>query len=101
MTLEDRIRDYITSSIATDVHVNELPSDYDLTETGILDSLAIVRMIAWLGETFEIPVDDLDLAPDDFRTVGHIRDFVEKHTAGRSVVDQRSVPFRPGQRNGE
>lgn len=84
MTVDTRIRVFIGEQIVQDVAPDEIPHDYDLVENGILDSLALVRLIAWIGETFGIPVDDLDLAPDDFRTMAAIRDFVERHEAGEA-----------------
>jgi acyl carrier protein len=79
MSIDTAIRGFIGDQLVQDVAPDEIPQDYDLVENGILDSLALVRLIAWIGETYGIPVDDLDLAPDDFRTVAAIRDFVTRH----------------------
>lgn len=79
MTHHDAIREHIAAEIATDVRPDEIPFNEDLLEVGLLDSLSMVRLIAWLGERFAIPINDLDLAPDDFRTVEKIDAFIEAH----------------------
>lgn len=48
----------------------------DLIESGLLDSLAVVTLIAALEEEFacEFPLDDFDI--ESFRTVDRIVDFL-------------------------
>lgn len=51
-------------------------TDTDLIESGLLDSLALVTLIAALEESFacELPLDDFDL--DNFRSVDRITEFL-------------------------
>lgn len=55
----------------------EVPSpDTDLFETGILDSLRFVELLAVLEETFgvQVAVDELEI--DDFRSLSRIAEFL-------------------------
>lgn len=55
----------------------EVPApDTDLFETGILDSLRFVELLAVLEETFgvRVAVDELEI--DDFRNLSRIADFL-------------------------
>ncbi|MDD7910801.1 MULTISPECIES: acyl carrier protein [Pseudovibrio] len=79
MTYSHEIRSFICSELTTDVSADEIPEDYDLLASGVLDSLALVRLIAWLGETFSLPINEMDLAPEDFLSVKAIDDFILKH----------------------
>jgi acyl carrier protein len=81
MDRREEIRAYISREIAGDVDPDELPDDFDLIENGILQSLAMVRLISWLGETYDLPVNDIEIAPHDFTTVKRICEFVETHRA--------------------
>jgi len=36
----------------------------------------LLRLIAWVGDRYGLPVEDMDLTPDDFRSVNAIRRFV-------------------------
>ena len=51
-------------------------ADTDLIESGLLDSLALVTLIAALEESFacELPLDDFNL--DNFRSVDRISEFL-------------------------
>jgi len=56
----------------------EVPTvDTDLFETGILDSLRFVELLAALEESFGVRVSVEELEIDDFRTLARIGQFVE------------------------
>jgi acyl carrier protein len=68
----DRVR-----LLIEDVLSIEVPDgDIDMIDSGLLDSLALVSLIAGIEEEFEleVPVEDLDL--DQFRSVGSITQLV-------------------------
>jgi len=55
-----------------------LPADGDsLLERGILDSVTLLRLIAFLEEEFAIAVDEEDILPANFVTLDAIAGFVE------------------------
>jgi acyl carrier protein len=59
----------------------EVPSvETDLVGTGLLDSLALVELLAQLEETFgvSISIDDLEL--ENFRSIASIASFVNQRT---------------------
>ncbi|HEX6358868.1 phosphopantetheine-binding protein [Actinophytocola sp.] len=56
----------------------DLPADYDLLATGVVDSLGLLKVIAWLEDRFELAIDDLELEPDSFRSVSAIDAFVTR-----------------------
>lgn len=72
------ITDFVVKEFLPDVAPGELGTDYDLLAGGVVDSLGLLKVIAWLEERFDLAVDDLELAPDSFRTVAAINDFVER-----------------------
>jgi acyl carrier protein len=89
---KEKILTYLTTEIAPDVKPDEIASDYDLFEGGILDSLTMVRMIAWLGETYDIPVNEIDIVPADLHTVAGINSFVTAQTDSKIRPEQRRNP---------
>jgi len=72
------ITEFVVQEFLPDVASNELGADYDLLGGGVIDSLGLLKVIAWLEERFELNVDDVELAPDSFRTVAAMNDFVEQ-----------------------
>ena len=51
-------------------------ADFDLVESGILDSLAFVELLALLEAELEVTIEFENLKIDDFRTIASISDFV-------------------------
>lgn len=70
------IKQYIVGEFLTDASVDQLRDDYDLLANGVIDSLGLLRLIAWLEERFGIAIDDVDIAPEHFQTVNAIRAFI-------------------------
>ncbi|MFV8755928.1 acyl carrier protein [Nannocystaceae bacterium ST9] len=50
----------------------QLGDRLDLLDEGILDSLGILRMMAFLEETFEVAFAREDIVSDNFRDVGRL-----------------------------
>ncbi|OLF19340.1 hypothetical protein BU204_02385 [Actinophytocola xanthii] len=67
---------YLVEEFLPDVDVTELPPDYDLFAGGVVDSLALLKIIDWLGERFHLNLEDIEIAPDNFRTVHAIDSFI-------------------------
>lgn len=58
------------------LHTEVPATDTDLFETGILDSLRFVELLAALEESFGVRVSVEELEIDDFRTLSRIAEFV-------------------------
>jgi acyl carrier protein len=73
----DTIKRFVIDEFLPDVSMEQLSSDDDLLANGIIDSLGLLKVIAWLEHQFELAVDDVDLSPDSFRTIAAISSFIE------------------------
>ena len=85
MSFESDLRIFISKNFAPDVPADEIPTEYDLVGSGILTSLALVRLIAWLGNNYGVPINELDLTPDYFRSVDSICAFVAENSVPARV----------------
>jgi acyl carrier protein len=59
----------------------EVPSvDTDLTQTGILDSLALVELLTYIEKEFgtEISLDNIVI--EDFHSIARIAEYVDAHS---------------------
>ena len=74
--MDMEIRSRITELIRDRLSVDPLAADTDLIESGLLDSLALVMLIAAIEETFacELPLEDFDI--ECFRSVERIFRFL-------------------------
>ncbi|MEV7780734.1 acyl carrier protein [Kitasatospora sp. NPDC088351] len=71
------VKQFIIEEFLPDVGASELDPDYDLVDGGVIDSLGLLKTMAWLEDRFDLCVEDLDLDPDSFRSVGSISRFIE------------------------
>jgi acyl carrier protein len=72
------IKEFVIEEFLPDVSADELETDQDLLADGVIDSLGLLKLIAWIEDRFEIHVDDSALDPDNFRTIAAIDAFVDE-----------------------
>jgi len=62
--------------------------DTDLVETGLLDSLALVELLAQLDETFGVSISTDDLELENFRSIASIAGFVDQRMVAVEAVQK-------------
>jgi acyl carrier protein len=56
----------------------EVPgSETSLLQSGLIDSLGMMELVAFLEQTFEVHIEDEDLVPENFETISAIARLVE------------------------
>ena len=79
--MKEKIRSYLLSHSAT-AGIAELTDDESLLEAGVLDSMSMVDLIAFIEKTYGIAVDEDDMVPENFDTIDAMASYVgEKHNA--------------------
>ena len=63
------IKQFIKDDLASDVDLGDLDENKPLLESGIIDSLGILKLIAFMEKQFGIRVEDEELVPDNFETL--------------------------------
>lgn len=76
-----KIKQFIVDEFMPDVPAEELASDFDLLTGGVVDSLGLLKVVAWLEAEYDIGVDESELGPESFRTVNAIREYIEEQQA--------------------
>ena len=71
----------LTELFATKLNLEVSSVDTDLVGTGLLDSLALVELLAQLEETFGVSISTDDLELENFRSIDSIAGFVSRRTA--------------------
>jgi acyl carrier protein len=79
--MQDRIYAFVMEQLAPRRGVTQLARDESLIDTGIVDSLGIFQLMAFLEEEFAISIADDEVTPDNFRTLAAIEAFVEAKQA--------------------
>lgn len=70
--METIINDYISRELVQDPALLPLANETSLLDSGILDSLSILRLVVFLEKQFQITMGDTDLLPENFTSVNTI-----------------------------
>lgn len=84
MKNNDVIKQFVIEEFLPDVRAQDLDRDHDLLAGGVIDSLGLLKLIAWIESEFDALVDDAALDPDNFRTVAAIDAFIERATVAKA-----------------
>jgi acyl carrier protein len=75
------ILEFLVNDLLYDKDVRNLTPSDPLLESGLLDSLAILRTVAFCEETYGIRIDDADVIPENFENVGALAALIERNLA--------------------
>ena len=81
------LRGRITRLFAERLNLEVPSAGTDLFETGALDSMAFVELLARLEEEFGIEVALADVSMDNFRSIDRIASFVEERLRAKDAVE--------------
>jgi acyl carrier protein len=70
------IREFVLERLAPAAGRTELAGDEDLIESGVLDSLGIFQLVAFLEERFGVAIADSEITPENFGTLERIERLV-------------------------
>jgi acyl carrier protein len=83
----DRLEAFVRSHFAVAVTDHRFTRSVPLFDTGYVDSIGAVELLAFLEETFGVQVPDDELLSDDFSTIDGIAAIVHRRleSGGRSA----------------
>ena len=82
----DRIREYIVENYLYMRQDVQLLEDDPLLARGIIDSMGVMELIAFLEEEFGVTVADTDITEENLGSLGAIARYVTaKQSAGRAL----------------
>ena len=75
---ETRIRDFLIQDVLYDKELRDLGVEENLLEKGLLDSLAILKVVTFCEEEFGVTIPDQDVLPDHMESIRAIAALVER-----------------------
>jgi acyl carrier protein len=75
LDVASRIREFIKAEILFEDSEAALTDDTPLLN-GVVDSLGLMQLVAFLEEEFDVEIDDSEMTADHFRTVADIEELV-------------------------
>lgn len=76
MTTQEKVRSFIVSELNYAGQPEELGEDFPLLEKEVVDSLGLLKLVAFLEASMDIEIEDEDIVPDNFATIADIATFV-------------------------
>jgi len=80
MDVKNVIRQFIHTELLYEKENIRLDDTTQLLDTGILDSLGIMKLLPFLEETFSIRVNEEELIPENFECIDTISHLIVKKT---------------------
>ena len=77
-TIEQEIRSYIAKNLLFSNNGYPYADDVSFLEEGIVDSMGIMELVMFVGETFGITVEDEELVPDNFDSVSKVAAYIRR-----------------------
>jgi acyl carrier protein len=68
----ERIRDFLIDEAHWDGTRSELTDDLPLIEAHVIDSMMLLRLVAWIESEYGIAIDDAEIVPSNFGSVERI-----------------------------
>lgn len=78
MTVLEALEKFLLAEVAVDLGRESLDPDEDLLEQRIIDSMAILKLVLFMEQTFGIEVKDEDIVPENFQSLNSTVKFVEQ-----------------------
>jgi len=82
--LTEKLTSYILSDVLLDSSQTELEPDDDLLEDGLVDSLGVMRLIAFIETSFGYTVPPEDVTVDSFMSVSAIVAYLQENLPAES-----------------
>jgi acyl carrier protein len=74
-TVRDQVREFV-QNLANAKGISSFTDQEALLESGILDSLSIFRLVAFLEDTFRVKIGDQEITNDNLKNVEMIEQLV-------------------------
>ncbi len=81
MSATERLTQFITVELLSDRGLLTLNGDDNLLTSGLIDSLAIMRLVNFIEAEFDVEVMPEDVTIENFQTVNVIANYVQQRAA--------------------
>jgi acyl carrier protein len=86
----DSVQRFLLTEVRTGHHVDSIAPEEDLIASGVIDSLGIQQLVAFLESRYGLRIANEDVIPDNFRSLRDVETFVNDQ--------QRKAPARSPRR---
>ncbi len=76
-TIKDKVRNFIIENFLFGDTSYQLADDASLIENDIIDSTAVLELVAFIEDNFGITMSDADIVPANLDSLARISSFIE------------------------
>ena len=78
MQEKEILRKFIFEEIVKESKIDYLDNNESLLQGGVIDSLNILQLLAFIEEKFSIKIKDEELIPENFETINTITSLIQR-----------------------
>jgi acyl carrier protein len=79
-----KIKEFIMTEVNPDMKLERLDDDEPLIESGIIDSLGVLKILSFLDEAFGVDLSSDEIKLENFKNISAICALVEKQKNGKA-----------------
>jgi len=83
--IQEEVREFLINNFIFDSSV-QLGTEDSLMENGVVDSTGILEVIMWVEQNFGVHVEDSEVLPENFDSIGNISRYAERKIGAKSPV---------------
>jgi acyl carrier protein len=84
--LKTEIRDFIVENFLFGEGGDSLKDDQSLVEAGLIDSLGVAELVAFIEGRYGVAAEDEELIPDNFDSIERVAAFIEHKRSSRAAA---------------
>jgi acyl carrier protein len=81
MNCRETITRFIANEFLDNSEIKAIPDDLDLVESGIVDSLGLLRIVAFLEDELNVIIEPEAMTPENLSSIGAILGLVAPESA--------------------
>ncbi len=91
MQVQASIRAFVADNLLYRIEGFHYSDEDSFLREGIIDSLGVMELVAFVGSAFGITVAPQEVTPANFDSVNKLADFIQRKEALRSAEEPRAV----------
>ena len=76
MEIKNELEQFILNELMASDEKKSIEPDEDLLMQGIVDSMGVLKLSAFIEEKFSVKVTDIDMVPENFQSLESLTQFV-------------------------
>lgn len=75
--VEQKIRTFVIDNLLFGQGGDSFSNDDSFLERRLIDSMGVLSLVEFVGETFAVPIDDSEIVPENWDSVSLITRFIQ------------------------